>query len=118
MKAFDKLCNPAKFYFLISAISYILVILQNIGNSKRFTLGSYSCRHSNTALLLFLQAIYILVWTWLLNLLCKINPGISWVIVLFPFILFFLVLGMILFNGMQKDHQEGFGDGAMSQFTP
>ena len=45
MKLFDKLCDPAKFYFVIATISYILILLQNVGERGRFTLGSYSCRH-------------------------------------------------------------------------
>jgi hypothetical protein len=117
MKYYDKLCNPAKFYFIISIVSYILILLQNIGNSERFTLGSYSCRHSNPVLLLLAQLIYIGFWTWLLNLICKVNTSISWVIVLFPFILFFIALGLVLFHGMHKDKQEGFGYGEASQMT-
>ena len=115
MKLYDKLCDPAKFYFVLATISYILILLQNIGERGRFTLGSYSCRHSNPVLLLIVQALYILFWTWLLNLICKVNKGISWVIVLFPFLLYFIALGMILFQGIQKDRMENFGE--LSQYT-
>ena len=114
MKLFDKLCQPAKFYFILSMISYILIILQNIGNTQRFYLGNYSCTHSNPALVLITQGIYIILWTWILNIICKVNPGISWVIVLFPFILSFILLGLLLFQGIRED----FANGAMSQFTP
>ena len=115
MKLYDKLCDPAKFYFVIATISYILILLQNLGGS-RFTLGSYSCRHSNPILLLVVQALYILFWTWLLNLICKLNKNISWVIVLFPFLLFFIALGIVLFQGIQKDRMEQFG--SVSEYTP
>jgi hypothetical protein len=115
MKIYDKLCEPAKFYFVIATISYILILLQNLGDHGRFTLGSYSCRHTNPAILLVVQALYIVFWTWLLNLICKINKGISWVIVLFPFLLFFVALGVILFQGIQKDRKENFGE--LSQFS-
>lgn len=113
MKLFDKLCQPAKFYFVLSIISYILILLQNLGGKNRFYLGNYSCTHSNPALVLVSQGLYILLWTWLLNVICKVNPGISWVIVLFPFILFFILLGLLLFQGIQED----FRDGGLSQFT-
>lgn len=116
MKLYDKLCDPAKFYFVIATISYILILLQNIGGGSRFTLGSYSCRHPNPFFLLVIQALYILFWTWLLNLICKLNKGISWVIVLFPFLLFFIALGIVLFQGIQKDRMENFG--ALSEYTP
>ena len=115
MKIYDRLCDPAKFYFIIATISYILILLQNLGERGRFALGSYSCRHSNPILLLVVQALYILFWTWLLNLICKLNKNISWVIVLFPFLLFFVALGIVLFQGIQKDRVENYG--SLSQYT-
>jgi hypothetical protein len=108
MKLYDKLCPPAKFYLLISIVSYIFIILQNIGNSTHIKMGTYSCRHSSPGLVLVLQALYIVFWTWFLNMLCKINPSISWVIVLLPFIMFFLLMALVLLNGMNQDKREGY----------
>jgi hypothetical protein len=117
MKLYDKLCNPAKFYFILSTVTFIFILLQNIGTPNRFSLGIYSCRHSNTGMLLICNAVYILFWTWLLNIICKINTSISWIIVLFPFLLLFIALGLVLFKGIHKDKQEGFGYGEASQMT-
>ena len=108
MKLYDRLCKPAKFYLLISIVSYIFIILQNIGNTGRIKMGTYSCRHSSPTMVLVLQALYIVFWTWFLNMLCKINPSISWVIVLLPFILFFLLMALVLMNGMNQDKREGY----------
>lgn len=102
MKWFDKLCPPAQFYLFISVLSYSIILLQNIGNNGRFTLGTYSCHHSSPGLFLIGQALYIALWTWLLNLICKVNTGISWLIVLFPFILFFIMLGLVLMQGVRE----------------
>jgi hypothetical protein len=102
MKWFDKLCPPAQFYFVVSVLSFSFIVLQNIGNSSRFTLGTYSCNHSSPGLFLLGQALYIILWTWLLNLICKVNTGISWLIVLFPFILFFILLGLVLMQGVRE----------------
>ena len=115
MKIYDRLCDPAKLYFVISTVSYIFILLQNVGTQGRFTLGSYSCRHSNPALLLLVQALYIVFWTWLLDLICKINKGISWVIVLFPYLLLFVALGIVLMHGVQTDKKEGYG--SLSQYS-
>ena len=113
MKWFDKLCPPAQFYFVVSVLSYSFIVLQNIGNTGRFSLGTYSCPHSNPILFLIGQGLYILLWTWILNMICKLNTGISWLIVLFPFILFFILLGMVLLQG-----SEGVREGAdMSNYT-
>ena len=106
MKSFDRLCPPAKLYLVISLISYVFILLQNIGSHSKFTLGTYSCQHANPGMFLVGQAIYILLWTWLLNYICKWNTTISWVIVLFPFILFFLIIGLVFLQGL-----EGFRGG-------
>jgi hypothetical protein len=99
---FKQLCTPAKFYFIIATISYILMVFQNINNNGRFYLGSYSCPQ-NTSLILLINALYIALWTWILNLICTVNKNISWIIVLFPFILLFIGLGIVLINGIQKE---------------
>ena len=127
MNIYDKLCKPAKFYFVIATISYIFMILQNIGSNGRFTLGVYSCPHSNTGVILGMNAVYIVLWTWILNMICTINPKISWIIVLFPFILLFISLGLVLIQGIKKEGMCAScglgliglrqGNGEMSQMT-
>jgi len=98
MAFYDKLCKPAQFYLLISLVSYTLILIQNLASPNQFCLGSYSCESNNTPLIMIGQLIYIAFWTWLLNLICKINTSISWVIVLLPFVLFFIILLALLFN--------------------
>ena len=93
------LCKPAQFYLVISLFGLFFMFVQNMGATDRFTLGTYSAPHSNPTMLLLVNALYIAVWTWMLNILCRINTNISWVIVLFPFVLFFIAIGMLLFTG-------------------
>jgi hypothetical protein len=92
------LCKPAQFYLVISIFGLLFMLVQNIGATDRFTLGMYSAPHSNPMILLVVNALYIAVWTWMLNILCRINTNISWIIVLFPFILFFIAIGLMLFG--------------------
>jgi hypothetical protein len=54
-------------------------------------------------MILVLNALYIAIWTYVLNLICTINKNISWIIVLFPFILLFIGLGIVLINGIQQE---------------
>ena len=100
---FNQLCAPAKFYLVMSIVYYILILLQNIGSHDRFYLGSYSCSHSNPGILLLINGIYVLLWTWLLNLICGINKTISWIIVFFPVFVLFISFGIILMRGIKLD---------------
>ena len=109
---FKKLCSPAKFYFVIATISYILMLIQNINCKDRFYLGNYSCQQ-NTGAILILNALYIIVWTWVINTICTVNKNISWVIVLFPFLLFFLCLGIVLMNDKKKEGMAETGSATM-----
>jgi hypothetical protein len=98
MKFYDALCKPAQFYLVISVFAYVIMLLQNISGDDAFTLGAYSCPYSNKGTILFFNALYIIIWTWMLNLICRINPKISWFIVLFPFIMLFLALAVLFFK--------------------
>lgn len=102
MRFYNSLCNPAKLYFLISMVAYAIILFQNVFTPNRLSLGPYSCEHNNCPLILVLQFVYILFWTWLLHMICKINTTISWVIVLLPFILYFILLLALIFDGVRN----------------
>lgn len=98
-KKLADLCTPALVYFLISVFAILVSIFQNFGNSNTYNLGSYSCKVPSTTIIFILKVIYILFWTWVLNLICKDgHKGIAWLLVLLPFILLFVLMGLILLN--------------------
>jgi hypothetical protein len=98
-KKMSELCTPALVYFVISVIGFLMCILQNLGNTSRYHLGSYSCPVPSTLMVFILKAIYILFWTWVLNLICKSgHKEISWLLVLLPFILLFVIMGMMMIS--------------------
>jgi hypothetical protein len=98
-KTLKELCTPAMIYFVISVIALAMVLLQNLGNQNSYTVGSFSCRVPNTALVFIVKLIYILFWTWVLNLICKDgHTGISWLLVLLPWILLFVMMGLLMIN--------------------
>lgn len=101
---YSMLCNPAKFYFVVSVVIYLIVFIQNITTPGKFSLGLYSCDHKQTPLILIYHALYILIWTYVLNLICRGSKTLSWVIVLFPFILSLFILGYIMFLGMSTSN--------------
>ena len=98
-KNLKELCTPSLVYFVISIISLVVVLLQNLGNTNSYHVGSFSCRVPNTAVIFIIKLIYILFWTWILNLICKDGHSeISWLLVLFPFILLFVIMGLLMLN--------------------
>jgi hypothetical protein len=88
------LCTPALLYFYISIIGLIIVAFQNMtSNMNTLQLAGMRMHVPNLLFLFTIKLIYILFWTWILNLICKDGySGISWFLVLVPFIIVFLVV--------------------------
>lgn len=98
-KKIGDLCSPSRFYFILSIIVLIISLIQNIGNNGKYTLGNFSVKVPSTILVFIVKIIYILFWSWILNLICKDgHKGIAWLLVLLPFILLFVILGLVLLN--------------------
>lgn len=98
-KTIKELCTPAMLYFIISIVSLAIVLLQNLSNQNSYNVGSFSCRVPSTALVFIIKLIYILFWTWILNLICKDgHTTISWLLVLLPWILLFVMMGLLMIN--------------------
>ena len=103
VKGLRNLCTPSYVYLVISVIALVVMMYQNMGNVDKYCLGSYTCNVSSTALIFIIKAVYILFWTWVLNLICKAGaPGIAWFVLLLPFILLFVILAsMMLMNNVE-----------------
>lgn len=96
---FKDLCGPALFYFVISIIALIICAYQNMGNRSMYSVGPMSARVSSTLFVFFVKLVYILFWTWILNLICGSgHSGIAWFLVLIPFILLFAVVLIFMIN--------------------
>ena len=95
----QKLCTPAYVYLVISIIALVLMGLQNVSDNTMYCAGSYSCAVSNTALIFIIKLLYIAFLTWVLNLICKSGaPVVSWVLVLLPLVLMFLLVGIFFLS--------------------
>ena len=98
MKKYYSLCTPAQIYFLLSVVSVLGLVYQNFSTSHAYSVGRYRVRlqHHNLYFFLF-KFIYVIVWTFLLDQLCKKGwSNISWFLVLFPFILMFVIIGLLI----------------------
>ena len=98
LEKFRGLCRPAQFYAILSIFSLVSILVQNIMEPSRYCLGSYSCKLNFSRIFMFLaKALYMLMWTVILQSLCKNGyDSISWFIVLIPFVLMFVLLGLFM----------------------
>ena len=99
VKDFKHLCTPAFFYLAISVVVFVVIAVQNFGNTSKYCLGNYECYVPNTFMMFVFKALYILFWTFILNSLCKAGyKEVSWFLVLLPFILLSILLVLLMFN--------------------
>ena len=106
VKGLRNLCTPSYVYLVVSVIALVVMMYQNMGNVDKYCLGSYTCNVSSTALIFVIKAIYILFWTWVLNLICNAGaPGVAWFVLLLPIILLFVLLAGMMFY---ENTKEGF----------
>lgn len=97
------MCTPATIYFVISLIGLIIIGLNNLDNNDKVCVGDMYCYVGNNTTVFILNAIYILFWTFILDLMCKGGYStLSWFVLLLPFIIVFIVFVVL----MVKD--EGF----------
>tara|TARA_B100001175_G_C19414788_1_gene593033 strand:- start:135 stop:482 length:348 start_codon:yes stop_codon:yes gene_type:complete len=97
LKDLKNLCTPAFIYLFISVLIFVVIAVQNFGNTTKYCIGEFECYLPNTFIMFVFKAIYILFWTFILNSLCKAGyREISWFIVLLPILLLFIILGLVI----------------------
>ena len=94
------ICTPAYLYFIISFVIISAIAAQNLGNTTKYNIGTFSIHVPNVLFIFIIKLIYVLVWTFILNFFCsKGYSGISWFLFLLPLILFFVLIGVMLITG-------------------
>ena len=97
LSSLKKLCPPAMIYFAISMSTLLVMIISNIGNTNKFCMGEYECPVDNVFVIYILKLAYLLFVTVILDSLCKNGyAGISWFLVFFPVLFYFVVLGLFM----------------------
>ena len=93
------LCTPSYVYLVISMISIFIMFFQNIGNFDKYCVGNFTCTVTNTTLIFVIKILYVLFWTWILNLICSSGfTSISWLLLLMPIILSFLLIALLFIS--------------------
>ena len=94
-----KLCAPAMVYLGLSLLALFMMAFQNLGNFNTYCIGYYKCDESSTSMIFIIKVLYILLWTWILNIICKSGyEVVSWFLVLLPILLFFVLIAYYVMN--------------------
>jgi hypothetical protein len=97
IRGLKNLCSPSYLYLVLSLIGLIIITFQNLGNTDKLCIGYLQCNIGNTSLVFVIQLLYILFWTWVLNLICDAGATmLSWLLVLFPIVLSFVIVGLMM----------------------
>jgi hypothetical protein len=97
-----KLCTPAMIYFGLSVFTLFVMIISNIGNTNLFCMGNYDCPVDNIYVVYMINVGYLLFVTIVLDSLCKNGYAeISWFLVFFPIMFYFIALGIFMI--MKRD---------------
>jgi len=83
-KDFNKLCTPAQFYLAMSLFSLVIYLVNMMEHKDKMTTVSGMA----------IQSVVVLIWTYVLNWICKMKYGvkISWFLVFLPLLLLIILL--------------------------
>jgi hypothetical protein len=98
IKMFNSICTPAQLYLAISLVAIISMLIQNCEDNTVYRIGDMVVKTPCHNLAFFaIKILYVFLWTWILNLLCKKGfTGLSWLLVLMPIIGMFVLIGLTL----------------------
>ena len=101
---FNTLCPPAKLYLVISCIWILAIWIQNLREPNTYKVGSYKIPlHHHNVLFFIIKIVGMALWTWLLQFMCKKGyKGVSWFAVIIPYIIMFVMIGVVVVTGMEK----------------
>ena len=72
LKMFNSLCTPAQVYLAISLVAILSMLVQNCQDHTVYRIGDMVVKTPCHNLAFFaIKILYVFLWTWILNLLCK-----------------------------------------------
>ena len=109
---FDNICTPAQIYLIVSFILMVLsyfglnaisqqITLNQANNSFLHILNFTYQKDTRTSYIV--QAVFIVLWTWVLTYLCKkgFSP-LSWFLILLPWVLMFLAFFVYIIETVKR----------------
>jgi hypothetical protein len=80
-------------YLALSIMTIFIMMFQNLGDPASYCIGRYSCNVSDVNMLFLMKIVYVLFWTWIINIMCRDGfEGIAWVLVMLPYLLMFVFI--------------------------
>ena len=98
-KTLSKLCPPSQLYFVLSVIGVAIMFLHNIHDTNKYCISKFMfpCNTMTFIFIFMIKMLFILLWTYILNLICKDgHQALSWFLVFFPVIVAILVFMFLL----------------------
>ena len=97
MESIRKLCSPAYVYLVISVIAIVALMFQNAGNQNKYQCGDFESQVPSVGAVFLAKGLYVAFWTFILDALCKAGYNqVSWFLVLLPFVMFFVLIGLMI----------------------
>lgn len=100
------LCTPALVYFVISAAAIVVMFIQSMfsPDPSSYCVGMYKCNVSSISAIFAMKAVYVVVWTWILQLICSRGyETVSWILVLLPVLIMFILIALVMLTGFHTD---------------
>jgi hypothetical protein len=103
MAKFLNLCSPALLYLVLSVSTLLIILLQNLSTPENaYCVGSVQCTTNYKVTAFVLKVLYTAFWTFVLNSICFSGyEWVSWLLVLIPFLLMFLLIALLMLYGGQ-----------------
>ena len=92
------LCTPAFVYLALSVFGLLLIVIENLNSGDdKLCIAQQKCNVTNKPGIMILNVLYILFWTFILDLLCKSGyTNLSWLILLLPIIMYVITLVLMV----------------------
>jgi len=113
MTSYEKLCTPAKLYFLLSTISVIFYLFAMVSLNDNYVKSEKDENgiHNFTLLGLVVKVFFIVIWIAVLNWLCSKGKNwgrrLAWFLVLVPLLFFgLMIFALVLLGAMMAAHAD------------
>lgn len=112
----QSLCTPAFIFFVLSVISLLIMLFDNLEKTHHYCFGNVSCNVANTSTIFIIEILFIVFWTWFLNAICSRGyVNVAWFILLFPYILLFALL---LFGAAEIRNTQKMNEASVAIIDP